>query len=128
LSMKRRRSDCGKSSSTSFRTSCPSWADLTVVETVVLTASAEGIEDRCVNTAGQNTDATGHRARGTSLGQYRLLTYRITVSRRPRTTATNQAHTSRLVSGCGRRIDFVFADEMQFPSPLCLVVDSTNLL
>ena len=39
-----------------------------------LTVSAEGITDRCVSSAGQNTDARGHPTRGTSPLRFRVRT------------------------------------------------------
>ena len=42
--------------------------------------------------------------------------------------ADAQVDTCRLLAGCGGCLDFVFADEMQFPSSLRLVVDGANLL
>ena len=39
-----------------------------------------------------------------------------------------EVNTSRLVTGSAGSLNFVFADEVQFPSPLRLVVDGTNLL
>jgi len=42
--------------------------------------------------------------------------------------ADAEVNTRRLVAGSGGRLDLVFTDEVQFPSSLCLVVDSSGLL
>ncbi|GAB3680574.1 hypothetical protein GCM10028857_03480 [Salinarchaeum chitinilyticum] len=42
--------------------------------------------------------------------------------------ADTKVDARRLVAGSGGRFDFVFADEVKFPSSLCLVVDCANLL
>jgi hypothetical protein len=35
---------------------------------------------------------------------------------------------SSFLTGCGRRLDFAFTDEVKFPAPLSSVVDGANLL
>jgi hypothetical protein len=39
-----------------------------------------------------------------------------------------EVNTSRLVAGGGGRLDFVFADEVKFPSSLRFILDRANLL